>query len=508
MIATLISTTLALQAPTISEAKVVAASLFKNGYAMVVREVTVKGDSTLHVMPPMVSLGTFWVTGTDSVKVREMTMAELKSDTTRPSMSFAETLRLNIGKDVTVTTATLGTRTGKLLGVQGEMIVLQTETVMMFPMAEIRLLSFPGAPNLNVTESTINRGLRVRTSGQGKILLMGLERGLTWAPSYALELLDKKNLRFFAKSTVLNDLGTLDNVELRFVTGFPNVPWATLQEPLLSGQSVDQFVNFINSIGGVPDGRGSGFSARREMMTQNMASQAPADFGGGWDPSGAAEQMAEDLFFYRQPNVSLKQRERSLFLLFEAKAEYDQVFICDLQPSVSETGERFAEMPKGPADVWNTIRFTNTAGQPLTTAPLTVFKDGQVLGQDTMSYTSAGSKAQVKMSKALDIRIESEEEEVSRQRQALKSSNGVDFDLVTLKGTISVRNRKADDVKVEIAKRVSGEVTGSTGTPKVTKLVQGLRQLNPTSNLKWEATVSKGGELTLTYTFQLYQRSF
>jgi hypothetical protein len=122
-------------------------------------------------------------------------------------------------------------------------------------------------------------------------------------------------------------------------------------------------------------------------------------------------------------------------------------------------------------------------------------------------YTSTGADFMVKMSKALDIRVEAREEEVSRQRGALRTQGGAVYDLVTLKGTISLRSFKSGAVSMRIQKSLTGEVTLSTGDAQVVKLAKGLIEINPRSQLTWTPTLGAGKELQLTYTFKVYVNS-
>ena len=63
-------------------------------------------------------------------------------------------------------------------------------------------------------------------------------------------------LVFTAKSTVLNDLLDFDNAKLRLITGFPNIQFQNILDPLTSGMSVDDWIRSISS--GVPGGFGNG----------------------------------------------------------------------------------------------------------------------------------------------------------------------------------------------------------------------------------------------------------
>lgn len=483
-----------------TSARIVGASLFKNGYAMVTRELKVTGTTTALTEIPQASLGTFWIASPEGVKIKELISTEEPVKGTYTATSLDQLLALNVGKNIEIITSNLGVKAGKLRSVAADILLMEWEgKLITIPRGEIRSVSFAPDAKLTGETTTTRRVLRFKTEGTGTLMIYGLERGMSWVPSYAVDITDPKTLRLTAKSTVLNDLGPIENIELRFVTGFPSIPWATLIEPLLSQQSVDQFTGFLNSVGDRDSFRG-----RREMSGQMMNQAPSADFAGAFDPSTLAGEQAEDLFFYRQPGVTLKKGDRALYMLFEAKSDYEHLYKADLFDS-SASNDSYVPMPDGPTDVWHTIKFKNTAGQPLTTGPASIYQKNQVVGQDTLNYTSNNAEVTLNMSKALDIRLDATEEEVKRERQ-IKLPNSTYYDLVTIKGSVSVRNMKNEIVKLKLTKSFTGEMLEASGGGKETKMAKGLRDVNPRTRVVWEPSLKPGEKLELTYTYKIYVR--
>jgi hypothetical protein len=218
-------------------------------------------------------------------------------------------------------------------------------------------------------------------------------------------------------------------------------------------------------------------------------------------------QQVEDLFFYKQPDLTLKKGERSYIVLFDMEAPYQDLYTWDQVDSTRNNVE-YQPVPEGPGDVWHELTFTNTSGQPFTTAVATTMRDGEVIGQDTMHYVSPKAKAELRITKALDIRAEAAEEEVTRQREALKRTpNSSAYDEVTLKGTLAITNSKSQEVKLRIRKDFTGELVSSDDNPESTKTVKGLIQINPTGRLVWNLTLKPGEKRKITYTYKLYVRA-
>ncbi len=485
--------------------KVVAASLFKNGYAIITREIPLdaKGESNI-VEIPQSSLGTLWFSTPKGTLIESIVNTEQEIKNENQASSMESFLQLNVGKTVTLTTVNLGVVTGKIVVVQGDIITLETgESTKMFQRGEIRQIEIAGAKT-SFTSTSTQRVLKLVAKGGGPVYMVSLERGMTWAPGYAVELKDDKTLTLTSKATVLDDLADLNNVETRFITGFPNVPFAGLPDPLVSGQSVDQFVGLVGGFDlSRPSGAGRGRAG--EMMSQNAAAPAMGGFGDSVDIQSLPGLQAEELFFYRRPAVTLKRGDRAYFVLFHTDAPFERIYTWDIGDAVEN--DMYRPVPNEVAeDVWQTIKFKNTSGQPLTTAAATTFKDGQIIGQDMLRYTSAGADAQLRITKSLDVHAARSEEEVSRIKQAINVSGIGNFDLVTLKGTLEVENRKPDAVKLKIKKEITGEVISTEGSPKITKTAKGLRQMNPRSLLEWTLDVPSGKHVSVSYTYKVYIR--
>src|SRR5688572_9941841 len=77
-------------------------SLFKNGFAVVVREAKLgaSGEYSLDELPPAV-LGTLWITASRGVKLDEVVVGNKETEVDRPATSLDEILQANVGKVLT-----------------------------------------------------------------------------------------------------------------------------------------------------------------------------------------------------------------------------------------------------------------------------------------------------------------------------------------------------------------------------------------------------------------------
>ena len=509
------STVLALLlAPPAPTARLVGASLFKNGFAVTQRVVQVTKPGTTLVVPiPQGAMGTLWFTPSagltlDSVVVEN----EQGKSTALPLGSLDAILGANVGRTLTLTLNEAGTPqklTCRIVSAGGAIVVVET-LGRTRAIAKTAVVGIEGK-NLKATgEVTLPAGrvMRLRTTGKpGRVAIVALERGLTWAPAYAVNLgPDGKTLDLVAKATVLNDLEKLTALDCRFVTGFPNLPFANQLDPLVA------FNQFVRQDG--IDGRFANQAVAKAAVPPGIdfISYDPTDntlVVNGQNPDG---EYQGELFFYRRPNVTLSLGGRAAYTLFRTTSAYETVYAWDLaDPAPGQPTYQPRTLPPGTPsgeEVWQTLQFKNTAKLPLTTAPATTFSGGQIVGQDTLRYVSAGGPVELRVTRSLDLAPDFIEEETGRERGFVKyDNNNARYDRVTVQGTLTLVNRKSKAVDVRIRKAFTGEWLVGGGEPKVTRTAAGLRQPNPTGLAEWTKTIAPGDTLKLTYTVRLLVNS-
>lgn len=500
-------------------ARLVAASLFKNGFAVTHRVIEVKNPGSTTVVPvPQGAMGTLWFTPSEGTVLDSVVVEnEALPGGSSPAGSVEAVLALNVGRSVTLLLTEAGPPvrlTCRIASVSGNIVVVTTAAGTTRVINKGSILGVEGKGLKSQTAfQTTRRVLRLRTLGKpGRVNVVALERNLSWAPAYAVNLLPGgKELTLVAKATIVNDLERLTDLDCRFVTGFPHLPFAETIDPLVQwvmaggpggmgggmggGGFGGQSANFENR-------RGANVGYRDEDAALLAASQAPDG------------QALGELFFYHRPNVSVDVNGRAAYTLFRTVAPYESVYAWDL-PDPAPGQSRFEPrvLPPGapsPEEVWQTLRFTNNAKLPLTTAPATTFAEGEILGQDTLKYVSPGQTAELRVTRSLDLAPDFLEEEVARERGFIRTgeNNNIPlYDRVTVRGTLSLVNRKKEAVKVRIRKSFTGEWVAGEGEPKVTRTAPGLRQPNPTGLAEWTTTVEPGATLKLTYTTRLLVNS-
>ena len=127
------------------------------------------------------------------------------------------------------------------------------------------------------------------------------------------------------------------------------------------------------------------------------------------------------------------------------------------------------------------------------------------VSQDTLPYTPKDASSNLKITIATDIRSNHEEREVARQ-QNVQRRHGYEFDLVTVEGTLKLKNYKSKEVRVDVGKTLRGEVEAQSDAGKAVKLGEAIQTDNPLSRLSWQIPLKAGEERTVTYRYKIFVR--
>jgi hypothetical protein len=487
--------------------------------------------------------GTFWVGYGKSVKLRNLTTAMEVVDEQVAVSGLDELLRLNPGSRVLLHVP--GTGPGEQAVVSGIIQRLPTAKAELEPPSPYFMdfrrspdrsyygyqppVSTPGIVLVKTDHGTValssgaiqradfdsdpicvktNREKRPsirmeleEPAGGEKIAVSYLARGITWVPSYRIDLSDEKTARFSAQAQIINEMADLDEVQVGLVTGFPNIQFPELPNPVAMNQTLAEFLRALAA--GRAEGGERSYMMQQQALTLNSTAYSSAPLP---DYSAAANaQAAEDLFLYPVPKVSLRRGETATVPLFTAEMPYRHLYTWKIADALDGERPRSPGEGRSTEEVWHICRLVNAAKIPLTTAAAEFVKDRQFVGQDTCFYTLPGTEASIRINRAMNIQPEQSEVEVERKRNA-ENFYGWSYDLVKVKGELKVCNRLDKAIEIEISKELSGEVLEKKGQPTDVQTTRGLKQVNPKHQLTWKVKLAAGEEEKITYSYQLFVR--
>jgi len=321
-----------------------------------------------------------------------------------------------------------------------------------------------------------------------------LGRGITWTPSYLVDISTEARARLSAKALIINETYTLRTISTQLVTGFPHVKFADIFSPIGMRQSLDEFLQALAMR-----------EPRRMEVSHRVLAMAPeATFAReAMDVApayGVAEEglIAEDLFLYPAGRISLEPDQVAYVPLFTEAVPYEHLYKWNIPSTTDETGR---SMPPPPPDgrdreqeIWHSLRLENTTRVPWAAAPAQTVQDGMILGQDTLEHTPPGAETTLRITRALDVRAEQQEREIERTRGA-RQIGRMQYDLVTIRGELSVTSFRQEAITLEITKTLTGEVQSTNPEAKVEKLATGLQHLNPLARQE------------VTYVYRIYVHS-
>jgi hypothetical protein len=402
-------------------------SLFKNGLGFFVSEVTIPGKVKAFSIVPeaAVSHGTFWVSYPPKVVVESVVARQVEGKEQLEAATVPDLLKANIGKKMKIyladktETAIEGKllyvteeqsktppnpyEPGRVVGVENRayygirnMVLLDTGQGQIAVSADriVRVDFTDKEPALKLEKKSnavrLDISLKKAAGGQ-KLIISYLAKGVNWAPSYMLDISEPNKAKIAAKAEIMDEVCDFNGVDIRLVTGFPNLQFADIASPITMKENLAQFLQSLIR-GQSEQGHAAG-GVMRNVMAQSMAYGQMEMSGAVMPAYGAAElgKTAEDLFLYPIEKVRLAKNEVGYFPLFTESVPYRHIYRWEIPDYVNPEGsyydDRSRQQREPEQEVWHCIRLDNVMKMPWTTAPAEIIKDGTILGQDTLNYT-------------------------------------------------------------------------------------------------------------------------
>ena len=502
------------------ETKVKTVAAFKNGLAFVFRS----GNATLadgwvdmNELPPA-ALGTMWIGTTNPLhRVEEVVAYKRTDENAKEAQSLGELVDLNVGNVIGLV-YTLGGNAepkrvvGKVMSSSGQIVLLQTnDQGGKIAIKKDNILS------LELTDENVVKGkdtknrAKARIGGKAKsaeVTMAYLEKGITWSPSYLVNIRDAKTADITLEAVLANDVEDLEDAEVSFVVGYPNFQFADIINPISLQQTVAQFVQALAT------GRSQTYEGMGRVMAQSVAYNYAAydsPSASAWRPEisySAAQPMTgesnEDLYFYSQPGVTLAKGNRARYTVFTGKVPYEHAYELDVPDTmnIDYYGNRTSDGREkdNEPQVWHVLKLENTTQYPWTTAPALAINGILPVAQDTLKYTPPKGKNTLKLTVATDIRATQEQMETAREQVNIL---GHGYDKITVDGKLTLRSFKPKPVKITVRKAIVGEVAEAGDGGKIVKLAKKLNSVNPDSQITWEFELAPGAEKVLTYQYKV-----
>jgi hypothetical protein len=503
------------------DSRVTAVELFKNGLAIVHRAVEAPGGGTYRIddLPAPIH-GTFWIGSAAPIAAR-MTMEDVAVPVAeRAPGSLQQDLA---GNHVTIyfKDGTIPVVTGRVLGVSsapagnapapwisaappapGNFLVLEVGADRTYVDVSMIAYAHVRAPGDTVTEQRPVLLLEAPEESPEPIRISYLARGMSWAPSYRVDLTDPQTLTIQQQALIKNELEDIDGAEVSLISGFPSIEFAHVTSPLMLSVTWDAFFQQLQQQRGPQYGNAV---AMQQMVMSNTV--LPSDT---FAPGPEFEPQGEGADVHYQPvgARSLKKGDALSCEVARGSAEYTRR--VEWSPPESQSNEEWLSHNRGGArseeeSAWEVVTFSNPLPFPMTTGPALVVAGDRILGQNMSYWANSGEPTTVRITKALSIRTHGQEQEVAGTREHVVVG-GKNYERTTVEGVARVGNRRAEPVEMVVRRVFSGALESAEGEPETRLLEEGARSVNQKNELTWTFTLAPGEDRVVTYRYTVLVR--
>jgi len=519
--------------------EVKAVAIFKNGLGFFVREgeVRLRDGWAVTEYVPNATLGSVWIGTLDkNVNLEEAIGFKEEINKETETISIEELLKANVGKKVVIT---FGDKTieGRIKSVPenrtpeedtirynyrrsytpsyrqpklATMVILQTKNgEVALNKNRISEIEFPARCSTKFISREKAKRIKFKIATRKKkarLSLAYLEKGISWIPSYLINIEEPEKARITMKATIINDIEDLKNVDVFFVVGYPNFTYADILSPMALEETLTQFIAALGASGRRP----REYNRLANVMSQSVSFARREERIPSLDYTytaikGLPGASEEDLFLYNKKGISLKKGERAYYHIFSDEVNYKHIYEWEIPDTIEvdmrgyyRTGQKKKEREQ----VWHSIKLTNSTAYPWTTAPALTVRGWKPIAQDIIEYTPKGAKTNLKLTVATDIKTDRHEYEIDRERDVRLYRRS--YDLVTVKGELYIKNSKDKDVTMEVKKKLTGEVIEVSHQGKVEKIAEGLKGVNYKSVISWQIPLKAREEINITYKYKVY----
>jgi len=346
----------------------------------------------------------------------------------------------------------------------------------------------------------------------GPVRMRYLSEGITWSPFYRVDLHDDDKLTVYASATIMNTLEPFENAEVEFISGFPNMVFASSVSALAKGTT---FRAFLNSLANPGSSSRSGVMGQGGVMSQSVLSNVAPRYDDietvANQPSLWSTAGMDDIQYYSAGKLSMGKEDVLQLPIASKTADFEYVttWTAPLEPRYTYEGVRISSSSKASdqeTTPWNCIRFRNPFDFALTTAPYEIEHNGQVLGQSTGTWFGSGDLATVQITKSMSVSasiFQGESGNLDREITLMRYNEKYRYRKPDVTATITLTNRGPKPVKMLVDAVYYGELVSAEGNPVRTPILSSVDSINPKNKLAWEVTVPAAGQTKLNYTYAI-----
>jgi hypothetical protein len=497
-------------------------AIFKNGTAFLAKKIQVNAENGTITLPslPQATFGTLWFSA-DNNTIKQISSFTEELNTSLAVSNVADVLQSNQGKKGAFVFDNNVSIEGVLESASEKVLLIRTNAGKYYinDVKNCKSAEFSEKPNMLLAKKENKKIIKLEFAKKNvsqAIQMMYLAKGLSWIPSYHIDLLNDNQAKVTLRATLMNDLEDLENANLNLVVGVPNFAYSYLSSPLISNESVVNFLNQLNRYSNQYYGStgNTGAVRRGDIATQSFSNVISVDVESEDETLLNVEtegKQSEDFFFYQLKNITLKKQGRTFQDILQQNTTYEHLYEVNLNSNNTSSYTNPSESTYENVSLVNhAIIIKNESKFPWTTGTVLLSKllDGvaQPISQDKLSYTPVGGKVKIPLTVVPDVSVKDSEKEIDRKAN-IKQKDGYFYDLVTVEAKIDIKSFRNNALELKINRSFTGEGLKSNVAWNIEKLVStNSYNYNASSRAEWKIKLEAGKIETITYQYQFYVR--
>ena len=378
----------------------------------------------------------------------------------------------------------------------------------------------PAVPMAKELQPLLTMELQEPAAG-GALRVECLAGGLSWSPSYRLDISGEATASLSCMAIIANDMVDLEQVHLELVTGDPELGSDGL--PISPLTRLHSMAN-----------RDDAYRARSMFVKEAPSWKAKdADDEGDDDDESFCEAVTrtQELYHYAIPNFSAQKDSTVAREIFTQTPACRHLYTCDLSPHQRAENE---------ATVWHCVALTNNASWPWSPGTLVCYSGDKLLARTSLKATAPGQETRLRLATTPEIKVTQREvqiaihplSELDTARAEVKSFGAsakateqgeaddekedpfeatpppsrakVDKMIATYKGSITLQNNADHPVEIELKKTLSAlmscSMNGGLYNPGGLS-VQSSAGDNNVMTHTWVIKLTPGESRTVTYSY-------
>lgn len=502
-------------------------SVFKNNSAFFTKQGTIQPKNNHYIFNletmPRAAYGTFWLTGQNLMHLtsyqKEFITVKNQKIEHIPNQNH-DFLKINKGKNANLVINKETSFQGTIKEVSDYLVFIELENgqFMSLPISSIQYVFLLeksngfNTTNRSDTTKTMKQivDLQFKNSNQQNLDLIYFQNGIGWAPSYKIELQDNSKAKIAMQAAVSNNVEDLEDVNINFVVGYPNIKYANSLDILFNSANIAHLYNqnssnnYVQLMDRARRG-GSNVYYEGDFGEETFVTEATTN------QPGIKSVSEEDLYFYSLNNISIPKGGKGYFSIFETTVPYEDLYEVQLTPNHNNyyTYQAVDYKDEYRNKVWHIIKLENKSEHAWTTGPaMVVKKDGdnvRPISQDDLNYTPMKGKGTLKLTISPDVSVKDYEKEKSRTARK-QEKDGYYYEIVTVSGEIKIQNFKSEDIHLNIKKTIVGNLVASNPEWLTSTHVNTYTSFHRTNEVCWEIKLDAGEKKVVEYEYTVYVR--